>query len=641
MKLNKTHEIMEGGKLIALLVCALQVSTLFAVEWSARPMTITSVTRHPIGTVQAVDLAFGTDNGSVNKLYVAYGDSDGGNRIKDWEHFIYLGEVTGATNSWHAAVPSSRFCRFYLVDSSMGVPLKWVTSSGNAYVDTGFKLKGGDAISLRFRPEKSASMSVFGTRKTVDSGNISVSFAYDRFGLDYCNGDYATYRLMLSQYSAPLNIWYGIVLSASERSVRYATGTLAGANTEVCDHQFEAEENGWLFGVSGSPVYATKATGSIASFEVVRNGESIASYIPFRFGGTYGFYDQATSNFVSATEGSFSGEEDDFAFSPFVSSTAVLTKESGTEIMQTRAVSLVSINRSGDEAYVKLAFGPDNGCANRLYAAYGNAKGGNRLGEWENVQFLGVVDGSTNLWSATIPSSAKFCRFFLFLPFEGDDAPVPLQYVTGRGSGYFDVGFKLRGGDALSVGIRPTDHKQMAVIGTREDVNSGDIVASFVWDKISLDYCNGSYATYRVMTPGDSTPTNNWYDIVLSAEERSVRDASGALVGENTTLCDHEFETARNCWLFGMSGNMFGDMVRYFTGDISYFTVTRGTKYLASYSPCRIGERYGFYDLAEGVFVAPAEGTFSGVEDESDANPLASMTKCEKVHRRGIVVSFR
>ena len=638
MRLNKTHEIM-GGKLIALLVCALQVSTLFAVEWSARPMNITSVSRHPVGTVQSVDLAFGADNGSVNKLYVAYGNTDGGNRLKDWEQFVYLGEVTDATNSWHAAVPSSRFCRFFLIDSSMGVPLKWVTASEDAYVDTGFKLKGGDAISLRFRPEKVAAMSVFGTRKTVNSGNITVSFAESLlFGLDYCNGDYATFRLQLSDRSAPTNIWYDIVLSAFERSIRNDSGTLNRSNTVVCDHQFETEGSCWLFGASGSPVYSKKATGSIASFEIVRDGESIASYIPFRFGGTYGFFDQAASNFVSATEGSFSGEEDEFAFSPFASSTEVLAKEPGSEIMQTRDVSVVSIDRSGDEAHVQLAFGPDNGCANRLYAAYGDAKGGNRLGGWENVQYLGVVDGCTNSWRATIPSSAKFCRFFLFLPFEGDDAPVPLQYVSGNGSGYFDTGFTLKGGDAISVGVR-VSAIGCVVLGTRKSVSSDNISVSCAVNAFGLDYNNGDYGTFRLLLAQGSAPTNNWYDIVLSATERSVRDASGTLIGANTVVCEHEFETTENCWLFGMSGNP--PYTNRLTGDISCFTVKRGANYLASYSPCRIGERYGFYDLAQGVFVAPAEGTFSGVEDESDVNPLASMTKCEKVHRRGIVVSFR
>ena len=251
MKLNKTHKI-TGGKLTALLVCVLEASTLFSMEWSARPMTITSVSRHPVGTVRSVDLAFGADNGSTNRLYVAYGDSDGGTQIKDWQNFAYLGEVTGETNSWHAAVPSSRFCRFFLIDSSMGTPLKWVTSQGDAYVDTGFTLKGGDAISLRFRPEKYVQMSVLGTRKTVDSGNISVMVSYNQISIDYCNGSYNTYRLTTESSSTPTNNWYDVALSASERSVHDASGTLIRANTTLCEQQFETEGNCWLFAIGKS-----------------------------------------------------------------------------------------------------------------------------------------------------------------------------------------------------------------------------------------------------------------------------------------------------------------------------------------------------------------------------------------------------
>ena len=49
---------------------------------------------------------------------------------------------------------------------------------------------------------------------------------------------------------------------------------------------------------------------------------------------------------------------------------------------------------------------------------------------------------------------------------------------------------------------------------------------------------------------------------------RSIHDASGALIGENTTVCDHEFETKENCWLFATSGNP--SVSRYFTGDVSW-----------------------------------------------------------------------
>ena len=623
-------------------MASLVVLQTMSMDLTARPMTITSVSRHSVGTVQSVDLAFGADNGAINRLYVAYGDSDGGTRMKDWQNFAYLGEVTGETNSWHAVVPSSRFCRFFLIDSSMGTPLKWVTSQGDAYVDTGFTLKGGDAISLRFRPEASKEMSVLGTRKTADSGNVSATFSNNHMSIDYCNGSYNTYRVLTETYSTPKNNWYDVLLSAPERSVRDASGTLIGANTTLCDHQFETEGNCWLFSISGNPFTSTKLTGSVASFEVIRDGDCIASYQPFRRGGTCGFIDWATSNFIAATSGTFSGEEDDLAFSPFATVTDVLSKEPGTEVMQVREVSVVSVDRSSDEAHVQLAFGPDNGCANRLYVAYGDSKGGNRLEDWENMQFLGVIYGTTNSWRATIPASAKFCQFFLFLPFEGDDVPVSLQYVAGNGSGYFDTGFKLQGGDALSLRCCPTAYKQMSVLGTRKTVDIGNIVVSYAWHRTMVDYCNGStdiYKTYRLTTKEYSTPTNNWYDIVLSASERSMHDASGTLIGANTTLCDHQFETEENCWLFGASGNP--SIATYFTGDVSYFMVKRGNRFLASYSPCRLGERYGFYDQANGVFVSPASGTFTGVENTSGSSPLAFVTESIRLIKHGFVMSFR
>ena len=69
---TKKREIRGWGRCrFAAAVAFLGVLQAFPMEWTARPMTITSVSRHPIGTVRSVDLAFGADNGSTNRLYVA------------------------------------------------------------------------------------------------------------------------------------------------------------------------------------------------------------------------------------------------------------------------------------------------------------------------------------------------------------------------------------------------------------------------------------------------------------------------------------------------------------------------------------------------------------------------------------------
>lgn len=626
-------------------MASLAVLQSFSMEWAARQMTITSITRHPVGTIQSVDLAFGAENGLTNKLYVAYGDSDGGIHINGWQHFKYLGEVSSDTNSWHAVVPTSKCCRFFLnvpfQMDTVGVPVKWITSQGNAYIDTGFKLKGGDSILVRFRPEVSEMMSILGTRKNVDSGNIVASYSKNLFSLDYCDGNYATFRLMTGNNSAPANNWYDITISRSERSVRNASGVSIGANTTVCDQDFDTEQNCWLFHASGSPGVSTKATGSISLFRVFRNDECIASYVPYQFNGTYGFVDRTSGRFISATSGSFSGEEDNSVVSPLTSVSDILMKEPGTVAVQARDVSVVSVGRSGSNSHVQLAFGDDNGVVNRLYAAYGDVDCGSNLALWDNVLHICDIYGHMGGYNAVIPSSARFCRFFLFLPFSGENPPVQLQFVSGNGSGCFDTGLTMRGGDELTARVRAIAVPG-AIFGSRAS-NKSASVTNMVFlisndKKFIADYTNSDVNRHRCQT-GIST-LNAWYDVLMSPAERSVVNSNnGVVIGMSSEECLDEFETTDSCWLFGASGSP--SVTQFFHGDIAYFTATRGNRILASYLPCRMGEEYGFYDFANAEFIAPSSGTFSGEDLVIESTPFAAVTGCVRINLRGFVLQIK
>ena len=182
----------------------------------------------------------------------------------------------------------------------------------------------------------------------------------------------------------------------------------------------------------------------------------------------------------------------------------------------------------------------------------------------------------------------------------------------------------------------------MQILGARKTVDTNDVEVIYAADRLILDYCNGgvgSYEAFRLTTSQNSVLPNNWYGIVLSASERSVYDASGTLIKKNATSCDHVFETEENCLLFAISGSTTTN--NKFTGDVSHFTLKRGGLFLASYSPCRFGGRYGFYNLANGVFVTPASGTFTGVEDASGSSPLVFVTKSIRLIKSGFAISFR
>ena len=71
-----------------------------------RSMSVTA--KHRTGSthrLSSVDLAFTT--GLDRKLYVAYGKSDGGDNIADWQNVRYVDVIPGSTNEYSFAIPES------------------------------------------------------------------------------------------------------------------------------------------------------------------------------------------------------------------------------------------------------------------------------------------------------------------------------------------------------------------------------------------------------------------------------------------------------------------------------------------------------------------------------------------------------
>ena len=84
-------------KLIVLAVSGLGASAAFASLMSAREMTLAKSVRTAAGEIGWVRLDFGVDNGFTNRLYVAYGDADGGIHRENWAHVESLGDIAAET----------------------------------------------------------------------------------------------------------------------------------------------------------------------------------------------------------------------------------------------------------------------------------------------------------------------------------------------------------------------------------------------------------------------------------------------------------------------------------------------------------------------------------------------------------------
>lgn len=612
--------------IVAAAALVLASMNAFASLWTVREMTLTRFSRAASGEIGTVELAFGADNDLTNRLYVAYGSSDGGNRIEGWENHDFVRDVKASESSVRLSAPRAKFVRYFLDASpdanAFLVPVKCVTGDGSAYADVGLAIEGGDDITARVRMS-SGYGGIMGTRNAVNSECVNAVVNGGKITMDYNSSSYPVYRLSTSAIS--LGAWYELRLSADERSVSGADGAFGTTNSMVNADKFTTRNTCWLFKVSGNPAVPEVLSGSIASFSI-RRGDLFVSFCePFRLGETYGFFDRARGRFISSAvaESPFTGEEDASLASPLTTSTETLERlpPSGEATPRT-----VSAAMSGGRK-VALSFGADNGLANRLFCAYGTRKGGDVPGTWQNVVDLGVVDGTVDVMEYEPPEGARACRFFLFLPFEGRVPPVQLAYVSGDGSGYYDTGVIGMGGDEIEIMARPKSLSEMQLFGCRSTPSADGANIMFVLTsstRFQLDYTGSVYAPYRCTSSViDYSDFSIWYDLTATPESRSVSIVGGDRIGSNDAANSDEFETLHDCWLFGMSGHQVVN--NRFNGDVAYLKMRRGGAPLICWRPCKMGDAIGFYDTISTTFHAAAEGGFTG-EEESSVSRFAAMS---------------
>ena len=616
-------------------------------EWTARAMDVASINRRPIGTVESVDLRFGHGNGLTNRLYLAYGETYGGDHIVDWEHVLFISEVTDDMTSICVNVPISRNYKFFLdvpfPGNKIGVPVSDIIGTGTQYIDTGVKLRGGDSVRVRVKPASNNRGVILGSRgSNANDRNIQVTYISKGYIVDYNSSSYEPYRLQTEPYNENTNRWVDIVASPEERFVKdVVSGEKVKTDTDVCLDQFETCESCWLYFTSGAAVINDKFSGSISSFEIGREGFTVASYVPYRFGEKYGFFDRVTGIFITAVEGSgdFLGTEDKSMTTPLTSSTETIRSGKSTVEIPPRTISSYALVNEGDDKYIDLIFGADNGLQNKLYLAYDLIDRGDTPSGWSQLEYLGVVSSETNTWRVSVPEKARHCRFFVALPTDGNTVPIALGSIRGNGSGYFDTGYVIKGGDAIYARVKPVT--QGLIFGYRHSMGSANdrnVTVTFRNKSYFIDYNSSNYAPYRLTTDANSGNVNRWVDIVASPEERSVTDViSGSKIGVNSTVCRDKFMTSENCWLFAVSGNPVTQ--DKFDGEIASFKIARDGGFITSLTPCRIGTEYGFYDRVNAKFIIAETGTFSGIEDSSVA-PLYSVT--DDIMVRGFfVISFR
>ena len=608
-------------------------------EWTARAIDVVAVNRTDIGTVSSVDLRFGAGNGLTNRLYVAYGDSYGGNRIGDWQQYEFIREVADDTNALRVKPPKAKCCKFFLdvpfPGGKIGVPVKHVTATGTQYVDTGVKIRGGDALRCTYVPSTTGwDGGVMGTRTALNKENVcafcyGATFQFDYNSKESDSNNYANYRIRTSTFES--GKWYDLVLSADERS---ASVEAMGRNMVHCPDEFETAYPCWLFKISGSPSISSSSKGAIRSFSIERDGDYVASYVPYRFDDTYGFFDRVSGRFVTSVDGSgaLNGSEDAAVRTPLTSATETIREGMATDNAEARTVTVRDVNTNS----VELVFGADNGLVNNLYLGYGRRDCGIDPLAWDHLVFVASIPQGMDGTTVTVPDGIRHCRFFLVMPCNG--IPLPMACVTGNGTGYFDIGFTIKGGDELSARVMPTKNQGL-VFGSRHSAGTGSDrnVVAMINTRFLIDYTNSDVLGHRCTTSDVSL--NRWYDIVASPSRRTVTDVlSGDVIGENSTECSDSFETSSTCRLFSANGNP--SISTKFSGSVASFKIMRDGGILVSLVPCQLNGVCGFYDMVNGGFISASEGDFSGGESLAE-NPFLSFSDEVRLNIKGFVLCVK
>ena len=253
------------------------------------------------------------------RLVLAYGASDVGTAISDWNSVIAVAALEQGETKLKVPLPdgwgtSVNAFRLFAVSDYEA----WIDSSGTQYIDTCWTNGSDHVVEMVFQPLAlpSKSSAFYGCRNAAGSINISMFVDGSCFYCDFNNGNYDTYRLKNVPRSTDYR--YRMVNSAARRvAERLQDGAVVGtsSNTKACADVFTCAGSAYLFAANdmsgGSPAVLWSSNGlpSIRFYSLdvtTTDGAACCSIRPCKRGGVGEVYDSVRNRyFQNIGTGSF------------------------------------------------------------------------------------------------------------------------------------------------------------------------------------------------------------------------------------------------------------------------------------------------------------------------------------------------
>lgn len=263
-----------------------------------------------------------------------------------------------------------------------------------------------------------------------------------------------------------------------------------------------------------------------------------------------------------------------------------------------------STQQGGRLATISLSF-PASQQASALWLAWGAADGGDAIGNWDDLEYLGDVPEGDTTWTGpvgTYHAGKTYARIFRIA---ADTSLVELESVSAANGSYVLTDFTPTGTTFVRCDVRFDNvSSAFALFGARQASGNTQFVMIHTTDQgFRHDYHNGIFNSRVKATAGTR------YRVEM--DYTSLKTNGQFVVNLNSAGPDN-FTTPCPMAVFAM--NTAGDIGSSATATIYSFMAwsdrTRTTPAL-DLVPCAHNGVAGFYDRAHGAFLAPSGGTLA------------------------------
>lgn len=186
-----------------------------------------------------------------------------------------------------------------------------------------------------------------------------------------------------------------------------------------------------------------------------------------------------------------------------------------------------------------------------------------------------------------------------------------VDYIQSSGTQYIDLNYILKNSNSVELRVKASDNNSSTkmIFGSRAGASDNNFSIN-ITDRVTLDYNNSNYNTYRAVY---NYEVDKEYILYISKSKRTIYDGNRNVLVENSTICNDTITTPQNATLFYINPKPSNT---WYIPNAKVYTckIWNDTTLVRDMIPCyrNSDSAVGMYDLVNNVFYTNSgTGTFT------------------------------